>query len=283
MIVFSSRVGVAVHGAADYISGVHVLGAAEHEGLGSRAAATTAGHRRRRRRGFRSDAEPVAERLRMPPTARTTASGILLKGDKIGPGFHRSSRIRRRHLRPVVDSAQRQLPGAASTFRRRPRRSDWATAARRRSTTARQRAAAIDRCTVYQFCGAGGACDATDAAVLGRRPRRHVGDSSAKGGAVPSPPVTTKACASSTTRCAQALGTRAQRRGERRHAGISTFATRCLPVDRRRPRPRRRRERLPGGRARPPDAAGRRVTVETDAPVTGTVTVDVDSSAPSVQ
>ena len=311
-IVFSSRVGVAVHGAADYISGVHVWFPVNHAVAyaNTKAFWVTSGGNRFFGcyiDGGRAVFEEAALTRNLwqngfeccqrgEPAFGTTASGILLKGDKIGPGlqiinnefgggsiYHRPSTARSDNCpaRLNVSVADREcqglgLVGGATTL-------DECKAA----------CCGDDRCTVYQFCGAGGACEGatgTDAQcwagdIDGCTSETRKGWVGMGGAAAPSPPVTIEGVRiEHNSMEGQALGTRAtlsltQSAATSWHfdfckqlvfPSIAVVRVHVVAAS-----------GFPAAVARPPD--GCRVTVETDAPVTGTVTVDVDSSAPSAE
>jgi len=303
-----------VHGAADYISGVHVWFPVNHAvAFADTKAFHVTGGGNRFLGCYIDGGRAVLEEAALTrnlwqngfeccqgasPAFGTTASGILLHGDKIGPGlqiinnefgggsiYHRpSTRARRSAACPArlnVSVAGREcqglsLVGGASTL-------DECKAA----------CCGDDRCTVYQFCEAGGACDgATGAAaqcwagdIGGCTSGERRGWVGMGGSAAPAPPVQVEGVRiAHNSMEGQAVGTQAtlsltQSAATRwafdfcKQLVFPTIATVRVHVV--------AASGFPAAVARPPD--GCRVTVETQEALTGTITVEVDSSAPSAE
>ena len=323
-IVFSSRVGLEVNGAADFISGVHVWFPVNHAvhfadtmafhvtGSGNRFEGCYID-------GGRAVFEPnsLTRNIwtngfeccqRGEPAEGTTGSGILLVGSHIGPGlqivnnefggggiFHRIS------LWPPlgpplggVNAACKGTPSlnvsVADSDCQGLKRRDGPPSA---SATECEAACCADpACTVFQFCPAGGACTgATGSAAqcwTGQLSDCVSGGRSSwqgKGGhASPAPPVSIKgvriahnANSGGGQRGTQASMTLAQNSATKWSfdfcqllvfAQIATVRVHVIAES-----------GFPTAVARPPK--GCKVMVETDAPVSGSITVDVDSAEPS--
>ena len=316
-IVFSSKVGVEVNGAADYITGVHVWFPVNHAvhfadtmafhvtGAGNRFVGCYID-------GGRAVFEQKALQRNIwtngfeccqgaSPATGTTASGILLVGGIVGPGLQivnnefGGGSIYHRLTLPDSGSADAHKAGGADCSAR----FNVSAAERecqglsRLDATSRDACAtaccADKKCSVYQWCAAGGNCDGATGSdaqcwtgdvngCTSVTRKGWVGWSTAPSAAT----VVIKGVRISHNSMGTAKSTQATLSLSQTEATTWAFdfcerlvfpqiavvrvhvmATSGFPI----------------AVARPPD--GCKVTVETSEKVSGTVTVDVDSSEPS--
>jgi hypothetical protein len=340
-IIFSSRIGLEINGAADYVQGVHVWFPLNHAVAFADTMAfhiTRGGNRLQGcyidggRAVFEGVASPgirggaLSRNIwsngfeccqRGDPAPGTSASGILLIGDKVGPGLeivnnqfggglvrHISSRLPLKTARADANCTARLNVSAAN---RDCQGLDHISGKETEDACAAECCADIN-CSVYQFCAPGGKCDGVKPSVTSaqcftgsvdgctsatRKGWIGMSDGGAGPGPGPAPPGPTPAPGALDIEgviiahngfskvVASTQITRSLTQQNATKWNFDFCAELIFPViaivrvhvvaD----------EGFPKAIARTP--VGCKVTVETDVPVTGTVTLDVDSSKPSTR
>jgi len=336
-IVFSSRVGIEVHGAADYVQGVHVWFPVNHAvAFANTMAFHVTGAGNRFSGCYIDGGRAVFEKAalakniwmngfeccqRGSPAPGTSASGILLVGDKLGPGLeivhnefgggsiYHVSELPERNIALATGSSSGGGGGGGGgpadpncTARLNESSANKDCQGLTHAELAHDEAScaayccAHPTCSVYQWCAGGeGVCDG----ATGADAQCWVGDFSAcnnadqrkgwvgMGGSVaptppptPAPPVKiegvriTHNSGGQTTQATQSLTQ------SNATQWLFDFCKALIFPQIAQVRVHLVAESgFPNAVARPP--VGCKVTVETDVPVTGTITVDVDSSEPS--
>ena len=347
-IVFSSKIGVEVNGAADYVTGVHVWFPDNHAvAFADTMAFHVTGGGNRFSGCYIDGGRAVFEERALSrniwtngfeccqgaaPAAGTAASGILLIGDTVGPGlqimnnafgggsiYHRSSSSSSSSGGGIVAITTAMANAAAAAAKTAvveatddvappvaaltacPARHLNVSAAERECQGLGQVAAsslvacasvccADQSCSVYQWCDRGGGCDGatgTDAqcwvgAVSGCTGGRREGWSGMSAPSSPPPPIKISGVRiAHNSMQGGSVGTQATLSLTQRDATswafdfcdrlvfaqIATVRVHVVAAS-----------GFPRAVARPPD--GCKVTVETSEAMSGTITVDVDSSEP---
>jgi hypothetical protein len=334
-IVFSSRIGLEVNGAADYIQGVHVWFPDNHAVAFPDTMAfyiTRGGNRLQGcyidggRAVFQGSKTATARGgalsrniwsngfeccQRGDPAPGTSASGILLVGDKVGPGLeiinsefgggsitHVSSRLPLTIARADANCTARLNVSSANRDCKYLKPFNAET-----EEACAAKCCADTECTVYQFCAAGQQCEGEAKNTTGATcfvgnakgcssdtRKGWVGMSSAGAGPSPAPGPPPSAlhvegvmiAHNTFTQAASLASTQITRSLTQQNATKWDFdfcASLVFPVIAVVRVHVVAAEGFPKAVARPP--SGCKVTVETDVPVTGTITLDIDSSEPS--